>query len=131
MSQLDARGLPEGYPFNADWEITPRDFKARRDAGERMVLLDVRTSAERATACIAGSVHLPLSEVEGRSEELRPHEDDLIVIHCHHGVRSLRAAASQRDVRRAALRRGARQPATSKRAAHAPGCRPRRGSRPR
>lgn len=96
MSGLDARGLPEGYPFNADWEITPRDFKARRDAGERMVLLDVRTSAERATACIAGSVHLPLSEVEGRSEELRPHEDDLIVIHCHHGVRSLRAAASLR-----------------------------------
>lgn len=96
MSQLDTRGLPEGYPFNTDWEITPRDFKARRDSGERMVLLDVRTAAERATACIAGSVHLPLNEIESRADELRPHEDDLLVIHCHHGVRSLRAAASLR-----------------------------------
>lgn len=96
MSQLDARGLPEGYPFNADWEITPRDFRQRREAGERLLLVDVRTAAERATACIAGSVHLPLNEVESRAEALRTHEDDLIVIHCHHGVRSLRAAASLR-----------------------------------
>jgi rhodanese-related sulfurtransferase len=96
MSQLDARGLPEGYPFNAEWEVTPREFRRRRDAGESMVLVDVRTAAERATACIAGSVHLPLNEIESRADELRAHDDRPIVIHCHHGVRSLRAAASLR-----------------------------------
>lgn len=96
MSQLDAHGLPEGYPFNADWEMTPREYRGRRDAGEPMLLVDVRTAAERATACIAGSVHLPLNEIESRADELRSHEDAVIVIHCHHGVRSLRAAASLR-----------------------------------
>ena len=96
MSQLDARGLPEGYPYNADWEMTPREFHRRRDAGEPLILVDVRTAAERATACIAGSVHLPLNEIESRADELRAHEDAVIVIHCHHGVRSLRAAAGLR-----------------------------------
>lgn len=96
MSQLDPRGLPEGYPFNADWEITPREFQQRRTAGERLLLVDVRTAAERSTACIAGSIHVPLNEVESRADELREHEDQLIVMQCHHGVRSLRAAASLR-----------------------------------
>jgi rhodanese-related sulfurtransferase len=96
MSQLDARGLPEGYPFNEAWEITPREFQRLRAASERVLLVDVRTAAERSTACIAGSIHLPLNEVESRAEALREHEEDLIVMQCHHGVRSLRAAASLR-----------------------------------
>jgi rhodanese-related sulfurtransferase len=94
MSSLDARGLPEGYPFQPDWEVTPRSFKSMRDRGESVVLVDVRTTEERATACLPDSIHLPLNEIESRAERLRPHEDALIVVHCHHGVRSLRAAAA-------------------------------------
>ena len=30
---LDERGLPLGYPFKDDWEITPREYRRRRDAG--------------------------------------------------------------------------------------------------
>ena len=39
MQSLDARGLPAGYPFNPDWETTPREFRARREAGEHVVLV--------------------------------------------------------------------------------------------
>lgn len=96
MSTLDARGLPEGYPFNAEWEVTPREVRDRLNAPEAPLVLDVRTAQERAIACVAGSVHVPLAELESRIEELRAHEDREICTLCHHGVRSLRAAAALR-----------------------------------
>jgi rhodanese-related sulfurtransferase len=96
MSELDARGLPAGYPLQADWELTPREVRDLRTSEARVVLVDVRTAQERAIACIAGSVHVPLPEIESRAEELRAHEEDLLVTVCHHGVRSLRAAAALR-----------------------------------
>ena len=96
MSELDARGLPAGYPLQADWELTPREVRDLRAEQSRLVLVDVRTAQERAIACIAGSVHVPLPEIESRAEELREHEDDLLVTVCHHGMRSLRAAAALR-----------------------------------
>lgn len=96
MSQLDGRGLPEGYPFNPDWEIAPRAYRELTQRGERVVLVDVRTAQERATACIAGSVHMPLAELEARAHELESHGDALIVALCHHGQRSLRAVAALR-----------------------------------
>lgn len=96
MSELDARGLPPGYPLQPDWELTPREVRDLRAGPERLVLVDVRTAQERAIACIEGSVHIPLSEIESRADELRAHEDHMVVTVCHHGVRSLRAAAALR-----------------------------------
>jgi rhodanese-related sulfurtransferase len=96
MSSLDTRGLPEGYPYNPDWEITPREVRDRRQAGTGPIVLDVRTAQERTTACIAASVHVPLAELESRIEELREYEGQEICTLCHHGVRSLRAAAALR-----------------------------------
>lgn len=96
MSALDARGLPEGYPFNAEWEVTPREVRDRLNTPEAPLVLDVRTAQERAIACVAGSVHVPLAELESRIEELRAHEDREICTLCHHGMRSLRAAAALR-----------------------------------
>lgn len=96
MSALDPRGLPEGYPFNAEWEVTPREVRDRLNAPAAPLVLDVRTAQERAIACVAGSVHVPLAELESRIEELRAHEDREICTLCHHGMRSLRAAAALR-----------------------------------
>ena len=92
MSGLDARGLPEGYPFNAEWEVSPRELREALRGPDAPLVLDVRTEQERAIACIAGSVLVPLAELESHIEALRAHEDRLIVTQCHHGVRSLRAA---------------------------------------
>lgn len=96
MSDLDARGLPNGYPLQPDWELTPREVRDLRAGSGRMLLVDVRTAQERGIACISGSVHVPLAEIESRVEELRAHEEDLVVTVCHHGMRSLRAAAALR-----------------------------------
>ena len=97
MQSLDARGLPIGYPFNADWEITPRDFASRRAAGERIVLLDCRTASERDLARIEGAVHVPMHDLSARIEGLRAHETDPVVVHCHHGARSLQVTAALRQ----------------------------------
>lgn len=96
MSGLDARGLPEGYPFNAEWEVSPRELREALRGPDAPLVLDVRTEQERAIACIAGSVLVPLAELESHIEALRAHEDRPIVTQCHHGVRSLRAAAALR-----------------------------------
>jgi rhodanese-related sulfurtransferase len=97
MQPLDERGLPQGYPFNADWEITPREFRARRDAGEAIVLVDCRTDAERDIARIEGTVHVPLHDFARHAQALRGREDAPIVVHCHHGARSLQATAALRQ----------------------------------
>jgi len=77
---LDDRGLPEGYPFQADWEVTPRDVRAMLDRGEVAVLLDVRLAREVAAASIDGATHLPMQEVPARLEELEDHLDDRVVV---------------------------------------------------
>ena len=58
-------------------------------AGDDFLLLDVRETDEYAVAKIEGSVLLPMSELADRVDELEQHRERLIVVHCHHGVRSL------------------------------------------
>ncbi len=64
---------------------------ARRLSGEDApFLLDVRDPEELADGAIAGSVNIPMDEVEQRLAEL-PAGRDLVVI-CHLGFRSARVA---------------------------------------
>lgn len=79
------------------WEVSPSDAAEllKRDASA--LLLDCRTPDEHATARIAGSVLIPMQEIEARINELAGREDDMIVVHCHHGVRSLRVTAFLRQ----------------------------------
>ena len=55
-----------------------------------MLLLDCRTPDEHATARIAGAVLVPMQELPERIGELEPWRSRRIIVHCHHGVRSLR-----------------------------------------
>jgi rhodanese-related sulfurtransferase len=98
---LDARGLPVGYPFKPDWEVTPRDTRSAMRAGEadRPVLLDCRRPDEWDRARIEGAVLIPMADVERRADELETDDgrrDRPIIVHCHHGARSLRVAATLR-----------------------------------
>jgi rhodanese-related sulfurtransferase len=89
---LDARGLPAGYPFQGEFEITPRQAKAGMADGS-VVLVDCRTRQEWDTARIQGAKHIPLDEFQSRLSELEALGDEArVAIHCHHGVRSLKAA---------------------------------------
>jgi rhodanese-related sulfurtransferase len=73
-------------PIDIDVQTT----KEMLDRGEKFVLLDCREPNEVATAKIAGSVHIPMRDIPSRLAELDPHKSERIVIHCHHGGRSLR-----------------------------------------
>ncbi|MFM7290574.1 MAG: rhodanese-like domain-containing protein [Planctomycetia bacterium] len=55
-----------------------------------MLLLDCRTPDEHATARITGAVLVPMQELPERIGELEAWRARRIIVHCHHGVRSLR-----------------------------------------
>ncbi len=71
-------------------EVKPKALKQLIDAGSNLVLLDVREPFEHELCRIEGSVLLPVGELERRVGELN--RDDEIVVYCHVGVRSARAA---------------------------------------
>ncbi|TVQ33705.1 MAG: rhodanese [Phycisphaeraceae bacterium] len=90
--ELDDQGLPEGAPFDPEWEVAPRDVRAMLDADpDGMILLDCRTEREREIVAIEPSEFVPLAELPDRVEELRDHKDKPVVVYCHHGRRSLEA----------------------------------------
>ena len=70
--------------------LAPQDLAQRLGAGEDLVLVDVRESAELAICAITGAQHLPLGELPHRLEELDPSRP--VVCICHHGIRSQHAA---------------------------------------
>ncbi len=100
MSALDARGLPTGYPFREEWEVTPRDTKKMLDTpASDAVLLDCRRPEELRIVSINGATHIPMDQIEKRAEELE--DDDAgknrpILVICHSGRRSLRVATTLR-----------------------------------
>jgi rhodanese-related sulfurtransferase len=94
MAAADTSGLPAGYPFNPQLEITPRQLKAAlADPAPNILLIDCRTQGEWNTARIEGATLIPLNQIAARAAEIqsaaagRP-----IAIHCHHGGRSMQAA---------------------------------------
>lgn len=94
---LDDRGLPTRYPFREEWEVTPRQVRAKLAAGDDVVLIDCRTPQEHAVARIEGAELVPLQEVGSRLSELEEYADREVVTFCHHGGRSLRLAAVLRQ----------------------------------
>lgn len=74
-------------------QITPLELKQRLDTGESLTLLDVRESWEFQLCHIDQSLHIPLGDLfEPQSLEQLDKQIEVIAI-CHHGIRSLRAAA--------------------------------------
>lgn len=95
--RLNDLGVPETYPFRDDWEVTPRQVKAMLDAGQDFLLIDCRTPREYGIARIFQAQLLPLQELGDRFHELHGHAHRKIVIHCHHGGRSLQMTAMLRQ----------------------------------
>jgi adenylyltransferase/sulfurtransferase len=74
-------------------QINVRELAAKLAAGEPLLLLDVRKAWEHEIAALPGSQLIPLDELPGRVGEVTPPENGLVVAYCHHGIRSLSAAA--------------------------------------
>jgi monothiol glutaredoxin len=93
---IDVRQTPDGPAFSVDLQgaarvrqLEPREVKAMLDAGEKIVLVDVRTPDEHARARIPQA---RLLDDACRAELEALDRDTPIVFHCHHGGRSQRAA---------------------------------------
>lgn len=61
-------------------------IKARLDAGEQLLLLDVREPYELQLSALEGALNIPLSQMTARWNEI-PREQSVVVF-CHTGVRS-------------------------------------------
>lgn len=77
-------------------EITPAELKQRMDAKPAPVLLDVRQDWETKLCRLPNAVHIPIEELEFRTDELNPADE--IVIYCHQGVRSAAVAQYLRQL---------------------------------
>ncbi|HEY2147098.1 MAG TPA: rhodanese-like domain-containing protein [Pirellulales bacterium] len=73
-------------------ETDSRTVHADRQAGADLLLVDCREPDEWAIVKIEGAKLMPMSELAERLGELEPYRDRRIVVHCHHGGRSLRVA---------------------------------------
>ncbi|SMP56070.1 Rhodanese-related sulfurtransferase [Neorhodopirellula lusitana] len=78
-------------------EITVAGVHQLQQAGTPFVLLDVREQNEYDATRIVGSQLIPMSELGERIGELESHKDDHIVVHCHHGGRSLQVTHAMRQ----------------------------------
>jgi rhodanese-related sulfurtransferase len=75
----------------ANIEITPGDTKELLARNAKVLFVDVREQWEYDTAHIEGSILIPLREIPGNLQRIEKSEQ--VVIFCHHGMRSLDAAA--------------------------------------
>ncbi len=110
LPPADPAGLPPGYQIKPAWERTPVQAAAQLRAPDhlRPLLLDCRRDEEFAFNRIEGALHIPMSQIEQRLDELHEALGDAqgardvardgreVLVYCHHGVRSLRVAATLR-----------------------------------
>jgi sulfur-carrier protein adenylyltransferase/sulfurtransferase len=89
---LDAQGLPPGYHFDGNWEVTPREVKSLLDKKEPFFFVDCRLPNEFAITKIDGAQLIPLQQLAQRFGELKPHKDEKVVVFCRSGGRSLQFA---------------------------------------
>jgi rhodanese-related sulfurtransferase len=69
--------------------IKAEEFRARRDAGERIVVLDGRTLQEFENFSLPGAHAVPNAELPLRAHDLIASPDDLVVVNCAGRTRSI------------------------------------------
>jgi molybdopterin/thiamine biosynthesis adenylyltransferase/rhodanese-related sulfurtransferase len=94
---LDDRGLPPGYAFKPDWEVTPREVKGMLDRGEPFVFIDCRLPNEAAITAIPGATLIPLQQLAQRFGEIKDRYQEKVVVHCRSGARSLQFTQALRQ----------------------------------
>lgn len=78
--------MAEALPY----EVSVQETKRLIDAGERVVLIDVREPMEHEIARIEGAHLIPMQSVPGRLTAIEAIADEArLIVYCHHGVRSM------------------------------------------
>lgn len=89
-------GIPSILPASEQtWEVTPEAVAewVRLPREQRPRLIDCREEDELAICRIAGNEWFPLDSFPFAGEKLTADAARGVVVYCHHGMRSLRAAA--------------------------------------
>ncbi|ADB16730.1 Rhodanese domain protein [Pirellula staleyi DSM 6068] len=71
-------------------EVDVETVAAMQKDGQPLLLIDCREENEFAHCRIAGSTLIPMQQIPARLAEIAPHQGGRIVVHCHHGGRSMR-----------------------------------------
>lgn len=79
----------------SNMERGAQEVKERVNAGEPVLLLDVREPYETAGGVIPGALLIPLGQLPARWKELEKRDE--VVVYCAAGMRSYQAAAFLRD----------------------------------
>jgi rhodanese-related sulfurtransferase len=75
----------------AQFEVTPREVSEQLARGEKFLFVDVREKWEHDVSRIEAATLIPLREIPANVGRLEEAEE--VVLFCHHGMRSLDAAA--------------------------------------
>lgn len=70
---------------------TVQELQQKRDRGDEILLVDVRTAEELTIASVDGAHHLPLDQIAMRADEIAAWKNKEVICMCHHGMRSARA----------------------------------------
>jgi rhodanese-related sulfurtransferase len=73
-------------------EISAKELAEQLQNQKPVYLVDVRDPWERHIAALPDHCHIPMGELPGRIGDIQPPEGAVVVLYCHHGIRSLAAA---------------------------------------
>lgn len=73
----------------ADWtETTGQELLQRQAAGEKVLVVDVRSPAEFAAGHVPGAINLPVDALTGNEPALRDWKQKPVVLYCKSGRRA-------------------------------------------
>lgn len=77
----------------ADWtEITAQELVQQQAAGDKVLVVDVRSPAEFAAGHVPGAINLPHDAITGNEPALKDWRQKPVVVYCHSGRRAAMAA---------------------------------------
>jgi rhodanese-related sulfurtransferase len=83
-------------PEDSQKSISSSELLARRESGEPLPILDVRSEAEFAAGHIPGAVNVPFNQVSARLDEVPGEAGQDLIVYCGHGPRAYIAAVPLR-----------------------------------
>jgi adenylyltransferase/sulfurtransferase len=78
-------------------QITATELKRRLEAGDDILVIDVREPHELEISILKETLHIPMGDLPTKLDELEPYKEKSLVILCRAGKRSDRCAEFLRD----------------------------------